>query len=91
MLSRRDVDEDVAMTEPKSERSADIFLPGGVGQGGGLMLKGERRKKRKKRKRAKKLVEQHPVRILVDYDLPVGVDRLSWDTDEVRRMIGEIA
>ncbi|CAN9151263.1 hypothetical protein AALT_g3901 [Alternaria alternata] len=31
-----------------------------------------------------------PVRILVDYVLPTGAERLDWDTDEVRRMAGEI-
>jgi hypothetical protein len=39
-----------------------------------------------KRKKAKALM-----RILVDYDLPTGAERLDWDTDEVRRMVGEIA
>ena len=39
-----------------------------------------------KRKKAKALVQ-----ILVDYDLPTGAERLDWDTDEVRRMVGEIA
>jgi len=93
MLSRDD-DEDVTMTESKSEGSADIFLSGGVGQGGGLTLKGERKKRKKRRKKrmkANKPVQKHPVHILVDYELPSGVDRLSWDTDEVRKMIGEIA
>lgn len=32
-----------------------------------------------------------PVRILVDYELPCGSERLDWDTDQVRRMVGEIA
>jgi hypothetical protein len=32
-----------------------------------------------------------PGRILVEYDLPTGAQRLDWDTDEVRRMVGEIA
>jgi hypothetical protein len=40
-----------------------------------------------KRKKAK---AQTPVKILVDYDLPTGAERLDWDTDEVRRMVGEI-
>jgi hypothetical protein len=31
-----------------------------------------------------------PVRILVEYLLPTGAERLDWDTDEVRRMAGEI-
>ncbi|CAN9451720.1 unnamed protein product [Alternaria sp. RS040] len=31
-----------------------------------------------------------PVRILVDYVLPTDAERLDWDTDEVRRMAGEI-
>jgi hypothetical protein len=41
-----------------------------------------------KRKKAK---AKALVRILVDYDLPTGAERLDWDTDEVRRMVGEIA
>ncbi|KAF2708392.1 hypothetical protein K504DRAFT_492046 [Pleomassaria siparia CBS 279.74] len=28
--------------------------------------------------------------VLVDYDLPMGDDRLDWDTDLVRRLFGEI-
>ncbi|KAF1832134.1 hypothetical protein BDW02DRAFT_600224 [Decorospora gaudefroyi] len=40
------------------------------------------RKKKKKRLRKPK--------VLVDYDLPSGEERLDWDTDEVRRMVGEI-
>ena len=39
----------------------------------------------------KKAKADRPVRTLVDYDLPTGAERLDWDTDEVRRMVGEIA
>jgi hypothetical protein len=39
----------------------------------------------------KKAKANRPVRILVDYDLPSGAERLDWDTDEVRRMVDEIA
>lgn len=47
--------------------------------------KGQRKKKRNK-KAAKKATQ-----ILVDYDLPSGNRRMSWDTDEVRKMAGEIS
>jgi hypothetical protein len=30
------------------------------------------------------------LRVLVDYELPEGEERLEWDTDEVRLMAGEI-
>lgn len=30
------------------------------------------------------------VKVLVDYELPEGDDRLEWDTDAVRRIFGEI-
>ncbi|KAH6870708.1 hypothetical protein BKA58DRAFT_182025 [Alternaria rosae] len=46
-------------------------------------------KSRWMKKETSKKIE--PVRILVDYGLPADSERLDWDTDEVRRMIGEIA
>lgn len=53
----------------------------------------EAAKRALKRSRMKKetLKKIEPVRILVDYGLPADSERLDWDTDEVRRMIGEIA
>jgi hypothetical protein len=30
-------------------------------------------------------------RVMVDYELPEGDDRLDWDTDLVRRLYGEIS
>ena len=41
--------------------------------------------------RATKEDANKPGLILVEYDLPTGAQRLDWDTDEVRRMVGEIA
>ncbi|KAG9185294.1 hypothetical protein G6011_07838 [Alternaria panax] len=46
---------------------------------------------RKEQKAKAKAKTNTPVRILVDYDLPTGAERLDWDTDEVRRRVGEIA
>ncbi|KAF2036362.1 hypothetical protein EK21DRAFT_106465 [Setomelanomma holmii] len=47
-------------------------------------LKGERNPEFPARKARSK------VRIVVDYDLPQGKDRLPWDTDHVRWVFGEI-
>ncbi|EMD69164.1 hypothetical protein COCSADRAFT_31925 [Bipolaris sorokiniana ND90Pr] len=59
----------------------------------------ERKKKRRKRggrkqrrKEEKKKTEEGKVKetmqVLVDYELPYDDERLDWDTDEVRRMVG---
>lgn len=55
----------------------------------------KKKKKRKKRKsQLKREAEakqgERAVKILVDYDLPTGDERLNWDTDKVRRMAREI-
>ena len=86
--------EAVAVTKPKSSTCDNSLLSGGVRQGGGGSTKRKEKKRRDRRRSrmASKLIqkEPEPVRYLVDYELPSGVDRPSWDTDEVRRMVGEI-
>jgi hypothetical protein len=49
----------------------------------------KKKKKKKKKERGEEGVKK-TVQILVDYDLPSDKRRLDWDTDEVRRMVGEI-
>ncbi|KAI4933870.1 uncharacterized protein J4E92_003539 [Alternaria infectoria] len=55
------------------------------------IMEAARRAQKKSRMEKEKAKPIRPVRILVDYSLPAGSERLDWDTDEVRRMVGEIA
>ncbi|KAI4712646.1 hypothetical protein J4E89_002914 [Alternaria sp. Ai002NY15] len=55
------------------------------------VMEAARRAQKSRRMEKEKAKAGRPVRTLVDYDLPAGSERLDWDTDEVRRMVGEIA
>jgi hypothetical protein len=66
----------------------------GIGEYDGLKqitAKANRRARKGGSARKKRQMVKTPMRMLVDYDLPTGDERLQWDTDEVRRMVGEIA
>jgi hypothetical protein len=66
----------------------------GIGEYDGLKqitAKADRRARKSGSARKKTQMANTHVRMLVDYDLPTGDERLQWDTDEVRRMVGEIA
>ncbi|KAI4657890.1 uncharacterized protein J4E78_006279 [Alternaria triticimaculans] len=55
------------------------------------VMEAARRAQKSRRAEKEKAKPIRPVQILVDYSLPTGSERLDWDTDEVRRMVGEIA
>ncbi|KAI4926618.1 hypothetical protein J4E85_006912 [Alternaria conjuncta] len=55
------------------------------------VMEAARRAQKSRRAEKEKAKPIRPVQILVDYSLPTGPERLDWDTDEVRRMVGEIA
>ena len=55
------------------------------------VMEAARRAQKSRRMEKEKAKPIRPVRVLVDYSLPAGSERLDWDTDEVRRMVGEIA
>ncbi|RMZ71063.1 hypothetical protein GMOD_00005560 [Pyrenophora seminiperda CCB06] len=89
------ISQGVAMIEWTSQDGGKSLLSGGVRQDGETK-KQRKRKKNKEREeetkmKANKPMQQEPTSILANHDLPSGADRLSWDTDEVRRMVGEIA
>ncbi|KAI2484140.1 hypothetical protein Ptr902_03080 [Pyrenophora tritici-repentis] len=79
----------------KKKKTMPSMIPG---KGSAMMSRTQMKKKRKEANRLmhkkevhEKEVHKKEVRVLVDYELPSGADRLDWDTDEVRRMAGEIA
>lgn len=51
----------------------------------------EAKKKKEKKKQRNKKATKKATQVLVDYILPSGNERLDWDTDEVRKMAGEIS
>lgn len=95
-----------AIPVSKSKSSWSELFPSGFWQCGGDLTERRGKNKRERRaiklvwEEVDKLMQEEadrmlqkepePVRCLVDYELPSGVDRLGWDTDEVRRMVGEI-
>jgi hypothetical protein len=50
----------------------------------------QRKEEVEQRRETKKTKKGRKPRVLVDYDLPSGDERLDWDTDEVRLVFGEI-
>ncbi|KAH7090581.1 hypothetical protein FB567DRAFT_520174 [Paraphoma chrysanthemicola] len=40
---------------------------------------------------SEEMSKERVYKVLVDYKLPMGEERLPWDTDYVRRTFGEVA
>lgn len=51
----------------------------------------EGKKRQQVKKQRIKKVAKKATQVPVDYSLPSGNERLDWDTDEVRKMAGEIS
>ncbi|XP_014559548.1 hypothetical protein COCVIDRAFT_35326 [Bipolaris victoriae FI3] len=89
--------------ERSKQPSSDTGVTADATVGGeNIIVEQERKKKKRKRggkkqrrkeekKRMEEGKEKNTMQVLVDYELPDDDDRLDWDTDEVRRMAGEVA
>ncbi|KAE8853593.1 hypothetical protein HRS9122_00585 [Pyrenophora teres f. teres] len=93
----KDGDSEESVLRARNQKKEEETMPSRISGEGDVMKKKSQKKKsqkkksQKKKKKANKLMREKEVRVLIDYELPSGSDRLSWDTDEVRRMVGEIA
>ncbi|CAE7024230.1 hypothetical protein PTT_05275 [Pyrenophora teres f. teres 0-1] len=88
----KDGDSEESVLRARNQKKEEETMPSRIsGEGDVMKKKSQKKKSQKKKKKANKLMREKEVRVLIDYELPSGSDRLSWDTDEVRRMVGEIA